>query len=61
MREVDFDAEGVQTSAVYDGELLEPGHGFSGPAVVESSGSTTVVHPGNNARVDAYGNLVIDL
>jgi N-methylhydantoinase A len=60
-REVDFDTAGVHPAAVYDGELLEPGHRFQGPAVVESPGSTTVVHPGNDALVDRYGNLLVSL
>jgi N-methylhydantoinase A len=60
-REVDFDTEGVHTAAVHDGELLEPSHGFAGPAVVESAGSTTVIHPGNTVEVDNYGNLVVHL
>jgi N-methylhydantoinase A len=60
-REVDFDTEGVHVAAVYHGELLDSGHRFDGPAVVESSGSTTVVHAGNNAVVDRFGNLVITL
>jgi N-methylhydantoinase A len=60
-RDVDFDTEGVHRSAVYDGELLEPGHRFDGPAVVETSGSTTVVHPGNAVVVDDYANLLITL
>ena len=34
---------------------------FSGPAVVETKGSTTVIHPGNDVTVDAYGNLHIDI
>jgi hypothetical protein len=29
--------------------------------VVETKGSTTVVHPGCSAEVDSYGNLVITL
>jgi len=58
-REVDFDTEGVHLAAVYDGELLEPGLRFDGPAVVETSGSTTVVHPGDDVVVDGYGNLVV--
>jgi N-methylhydantoinase A len=60
-RDVDFDTEGVHSAAVYDGELLAPGHGFEGPAVVESSGSTTLLHPGNRVEIDRYGNLVISL
>ena len=34
---------------------------FDGPAVVESKGTTSVIHPGNSARVDDFGNLVITL
>lgn len=60
-REVDFALEGVHPSDVYDGELLEPEMHFAGPAVVETSGSTVVVHPGCHVRVDAYGNLHIHL
>jgi N-methylhydantoinase A len=60
-RDVDFDTEGAHRSAVYEGELLEPGHRFDGPAVIETSGSTTVVHPGNGVIVDDFGNLVISL
>jgi hypothetical protein len=29
--------------------------------VVETKGTTVVVHPGNTLTVDDYGNLVIDL
>jgi N-methylhydantoinase A len=60
-RTVDFATEGVHKAAIYDGELLEPGAAFDGPAIVESKGTTTVVHPGNSAEVDEYGNLVITL
>ena len=30
---------------------------FAGPAIVETKGSTVVVHPGNGVDVDDYGNL----
>jgi N-methylhydantoinase A len=60
-REVDYATEGVCVAHVYDGDLLEPGMTFPGPAIVETKGSTTVVHPGNEVAVDAYGNLVITL
>ena len=53
--------EGIHDATVYDGELLEPGAAFSGPAIVETKGTTTVVHPGNEARVDEYGNLLISI
>jgi N-methylhydantoinase A len=58
-RPVDFATEGVHTADVYDGELLEPGMAFGGPAIVETKGSTTVVHPGDDVTVDEFGNLLI--
>ncbi len=60
-RSVDYATEGVHEAAVYEGELLEPGMSFDGPAIVETKGSTSVVHPGNEADVDDYGNLIIRL
>jgi len=58
-RSVDYATEGVHESDVYDGELLEPGMRFDGPAIVETKGSTVVAHPGNRLTVDDYGNLII--
>jgi N-methylhydantoinase A len=58
-RPVDFATEGVQEASIYTGELLEPGMTLAGPAVVETKGTTAVVHPGSEAAVDEYGNLVI--
>lgn len=60
-RKIDYAVEGVHDAVMYDGALLEPGMTFVGPSVVETKGTTTVVHPGNNATVDPYGNLVIEL
>jgi N-methylhydantoinase A len=60
-RTVDFATEGIHDADVYDGDLLEPGASFSGPAIVETKGTTTVIHPGNDASVDEYGNVVITL
>jgi len=60
-RQVDYATAGIHTADVYDGSLLEPGMGFDGPAIVETSGTTVVVHPGNRLEVDDYGNLVIAL
>jgi N-methylhydantoinase A len=34
---------------------------FSGPAIVEDPGTTTVVHPGNRVEIDGYGNIIIHL
>ena len=34
---------------------------FAGPAIVEDSGTTVVVHPGNRVEVDGYGNIHIHI
>ena len=60
-REVDFASDGIHVADVYAGDLLDPGVRFTGPAVVETKGSTAVVHPGGSAEVDGYGNLVISV
>lgn len=60
-REVDFALEGVHKTKIFNGDLLESGMAFSGPAIVEDSGATTLIHPGNDVEVDGYGNLHITL
>lgn len=60
-REVDFALEGTHLSDIYDGNLLEPGMSFYGPAIIETPGTTMVIHPGNHVRVDDYGNVHITL
>jgi N-methylhydantoinase A len=61
-RDVHFaEAGGWTETAIYDRERLRRGASFSGPAIVEQSDSTTVVPPGAEVEVDAYGNLVIDV
>ena len=58
-RRVDYALEGRHEAAIYDGERLEPGMAFAGPAIVEDPGSTIVVHPGNRVEVDDFGNIRI--
>jgi N-methylhydantoinase A len=60
-RSVDYATEGVHEADVYDGALLEPGMTLDGPAIIETKGSTVVVHPANEAAVDDYGNLIISI
>jgi N-methylhydantoinase A len=60
-RSVDFATEGVYEADIYAGEQLAPGMRFEGPAIVESKGSTIVIHPGNEVSVDDYGNVIIEL
>ncbi|MDA1035547.1 MAG: hydantoinase/oxoprolinase family protein [Chloroflexi bacterium] len=61
-RPVCFDsAVGMVPCAIYERELLGPGHQISGPAIVEQLDSTTVVYPGQRAVVDDYLNIVISV
>ncbi|MFW5730999.1 MAG: hydantoinase/oxoprolinase family protein [Desulfonatronovibrionaceae bacterium] len=47
-------------SRVIDRDRLLAGNEFSGPAVVVEYSSTIVVPPAARARVDVYGNLLLD-
>ena len=58
-RDVDFDTHGVHQTDIYDREQLGAGVTVPGPAIVEESGGTTVIFPGQQARVDRFGNLHI--
>jgi N-methylhydantoinase A len=60
-RDVDYALEGVHEAVIYDLEKLEPGMTFAGPAILEDSGTTVVIHPGNRVSIDAYGNTHIEL
>ncbi len=60
-RSVDYALEGVHEADIYNGDQLQPGMRFTGPAVIEDSGSTVVIHPGNEVSVDAFGNIHIVL
>ena len=44
-------------TSIYDGALLVPGNRLAGPAVVETTDTTVVVHPGRALAVDAFGNF----
>jgi N-methylhydantoinase A len=58
-RPVHFDVGEVVTP-VYARGRLQPSDCVEGPAIVEEFGSTTVVFPGQHARVDAFGNLFLE-
>jgi len=60
-RRVWFEETGRVPTAVYDRYLLAPGDAFRGPAVVEERESTMVIGPGASVRVDAVGNLVVEV
>ncbi len=55
-RKVDYAEAGIHEASIYDGDALEPGMQFSGPAIIEESGATTVIPPGLPCHVDDFGN-----
>lgn len=59
VREVDFAQDGRVETSIYNGDLLAAGMEFTGPAVIEESGTTVVVPPGMPGRVDEFGNIHI--
>ena len=46
---------------VYDRYRLFPGASLRGSAIVEERGSTVVIVPDQEAQVDDYGNLIIQV
>jgi N-methylhydantoinase A len=58
-RRVYFDAATADTP-IYARARLQPGDCLDGPGIVEEFGSTTVVFPGQRARVDDFGNLLLE-
>src|SRR5262249_38328663 len=62
MRRIYFpETNGFAPCAVYDRYALKAGDVIAGPAVVEERESTVVLLPDSSARVDAEGNIVVDL
>jgi len=55
-----FDGTVFADTPVYDRARLRPGDAFDGPAVVEQYDATTYVAPAWSARVDGFGNLVLE-
>jgi len=51
------DLKRYSTTPVFDGERLLAGNRIKGPAIVETSDTTVVVHPKTRLRVDALGNF----
>src|SRR5262245_22357605 len=50
-----------EATPVFWGERLRPGNVVPGPAIVQVPDTTIVVHPFQTARLDPYGNVLIDL
>jgi N-methylhydantoinase A len=60
VRDVYFaEAGGFTPTAIYDRATFTQSTTLAGPCIVEEMDSTTVIHPGYRADLDAWGNLVI--
>lgn len=51
---------GFVATPIYAADRLRGGHELVGPAIVQASDTTVVIHPGQRARVDPYLNIVIE-
>lgn len=60
-RIVYFDDANAVEAELYDRAQLLPGQEIAGPAVVDQLDSTSLVYPGDRARVDGAYNLIIEL
>jgi len=59
-RKVDFDEDGIHEAALFERARLGLDEDVRGPAIIEEDASTTVIYPGQRARLDRIGNLVIE-
>jgi len=53
------DLKKAAATPIYDGAFLVPGNTIKGPAVIETTDTTVVVHPGRTLKVDKFGNFEI--
>ena len=58
-RRAHFEVGGFQATPVFDGDLLLPGQGFQGPAIIERMGDSVVIPPGLTGEVDRFGTIMI--
>ena len=64
LRQLALDNSGVPAWSqvpFYQGERLQPGNTLDGPCVVVRSDTTILLGPGDSARVDSLGNLLIQV
>ena len=54
-----WSGDGYTPAPVYVRERLNAGDAIGGPAVIEQYDATTYIAPGWDARVDAFGNLIM--
>ncbi|WP_342641066.1 hydantoinase/oxoprolinase family protein [Rhodoligotrophos ferricapiens] len=52
---------GWHDTPIHDRHALQPGMVVAGPAIIEQADTTIVIEPDMAARVDAYGNLLVEI
>ena len=52
---------GWRDTPIFDRATLRPGGRFAGPAILEQADTTSVIEPGMVARVDAFGNVLVEM
>jgi N-methylhydantoinase A len=60
LRPVIFELHGKLETTVYLRDRLSPGMALAGPAIIEEVSASTLVEPGMTARVDDYGDIIIE-
>ena len=50
----------MKKAVIYDRDKLKAGNKIKGPAIIIEMDSTALVHSGCEAKVDAYGNIIIN-
>lgn len=60
-REVYFAELGCVDTAMYNRHALTPDETITGPAILEESGSTSILPPGTAAEISDIGSVIISL
>jgi N-methylhydantoinase A len=60
-RKVVFDRVDPVDAAIYERADLAKGQRIEGPAIINQQDTTTLIYPGDEATVDRWGNVVIEL
>tara|TARA_Y100000991_G_scaffold119106_1_gene89926 strand:- start:4 stop:1479 length:1476 start_codon:yes stop_codon:yes gene_type:complete len=60
-RKVSFGKNMWTETPIYRREAIPVEQNFEGPAVIEQMDSMLLIFPGNTAKIDGWGNLIIDL
>jgi N-methylhydantoinase A len=53
--------DGWYDCPIFDRAKLVSGNRVRGPGIIEQMDSTTVVHPGQTASIDRFGNIIIEI